>query len=647
MKKRVVLVVWIIVLITVLSGILYYYSTKDLWSTSSASSHSQETTNTKKVYEHINPERVSKNEYFKWEFIANDVASIYPRRDALVKDILVDIWDTVKVWQTLALLFEPWVEWQSNSSIAVKSTQVNTKKNLLWDIVNVKNARLWEVDTKINEKNVLISETSKLYDSKIAQVQSSLKNKDNIEVFNAQVSTNNITVEKKNLETLEQNLVSAELSSKQRLQEVENNIDQKEVLFDTKIEEIYLSLFPIFYIGSDESISYWSIRKSQLSNLFWVKDSVSRNNLLQTINTFITQKSDLSSTQRYEQLLAISEGLIESLQNTLVSVDITESSINTAINSVNTYKQSLVTYKEGYDDAQSDLSTQQKIEAEKIETIKKQIEKQKEVILLTKSQYEVVNSSKDQILDNLELEIKKLSSEKSLQVEKLKAELNTLIQSKKLLGATENKNITAIKNDISLAQADLNKEYIQSKDYKIVSPFSGVISKRSIEVGQKVSQNMESFRLGGVSTSLSKITKKEIKFYIPEHVRENIKIDKQVYFSLWDDSWKTFTGSVLRISPEVDPETLTITVQAQVDDEITIPHKSVVRVWLETQQDIFRIPTSSIYNKGERKIIYYKKDNWKLWVRDISIISGDWEFSLVSWEMSEETKLVITPIFVK
>jgi hypothetical protein len=54
----------------------------------------------------------------------------------------------------------------------------------------------------------------------------------------------------------------------------------------------------------------------------------------------------------------------------------------------------------------------------------------------------------------------------------MKAEIETLIKSRNLLVANENRNITALENEIAIAQADLNSEYIKSGDYKIVSPFS-------------------------------------------------------------------------------------------------------------------------------------------------------------------------------
>jgi hypothetical protein len=87
---------------------------------------------------------------------------------------------------------------------------------------------------------------------------------------------------------------------------------------------------------------------------------------------------------------------------------------------------------------------------------------------------------------------------------------------------------------------------------------------------------------------------------------------------------------VYRISPEIDPETRAITVQAKVDETLSISNKSSLRVTLETESLSYKIPTASIYNKGERKILYYKKENGKLGVQDISIISDDGEYSLVS-----------------
>jgi multidrug efflux pump subunit AcrA (membrane-fusion protein) len=124
-----------------------------------------------------------------------------------------------------------------------------------------------------------------------------------------------------------------------------------------------------------------------------------------------------------------------------------------------------------------------------------------------------------------------------------------------------------------------------------------------------IKPSMEAFRLTDVETTLSKITKKEVKFLIPESLKENITIGKPITFSLGDNESKSYTGSIYRISPEVDEQTLSIIVQAKVNDTISLPNKSTLRVNIETQEEIYKLPSSTIYNKEERKIIYYKKEN--------------------------------------
>lgn len=144
-----------------------------------------------------------------------------------------------------------------------------------------------------------------------------------------------------------------------------------------------------------------------------------------------------------------------------------------------------------------------------------------------------------------------------------------------------------------------------------------------MQVGEKISPNNEVFRISGAKTSLARITKKEIKFYVPENLKDNLRYEKQIHFYPSDNKTKSFLGSIYRISPEINEKTFRITVQAKVPDHINLPNKSTVRVSLENQQDLLRIPTSTIYNKKDRKIVYYKKDNGKLGIKYITIISDD------------------------
>jgi len=47
---------------------------------------------------------------------------------------------------------------------------------------------------------------------------------------------------------------------------------------------------------------------------------------------------------------------------------------------------------------------------------------------------------------------------------------------------------------------------------------------------------MEAFRIAGVDNSLSRVTKKEIKFFVPESLQGDLEMDKQVTFITSDDA---------------------------------------------------------------------------------------------------------------
>lgn len=579
-------------------------------------SHEMNNKKDKKVYNHTSPKRISKNDYFKWEFISNDIASIYPRRNAIVRDILVDIWDEVNVWDTLAILFNPWVDGEGQSNINIKNTILSSKNNLLTEANKVKEAKINELDQKIIQKEIVLEETIRNYDSKIYQI------------WNDSTSWSQYQVTVKELENLEWNLINALASKEKLIQESNENINQKQLLLDSKVNEIFYKIIPILYVWNEDELDYKNINSWDFSDQFWAKNTMIKNNLIEKLKKYHATYNELSIWDKYDDLLEINHLLIKTLENTIVSIHVNETVLQDHISNINIYNSELFSQKEVLDDAKNMLSVLEVTQEEKVENIKLQISKKENEISL------------------LWTKVDSTQSEKSLNVSKLKAEIDTLKKSRDLLIANEDKVITTIKNDIAIAKANLNNEYIKSGDYKIISPFSGKISKRWIEIWEKISSNLEAFRISWVDSTLSRITKKEVKFYVPEHLKENIKIDNEIYFSLPDSS-KVFTWSIYRISPEIDTDTLSIIVQAKVNDDLQLPNKSTLRVELETQQDIFQIPSSTIYNKQSRKIVYYKKDNWKLWVRDITIISDDGEYSLITWDIHDDIKIVTTPIFIK
>ena len=690
----------------------YYYLDFSQWSEKSSpnttSDASEKTsTDTKKwpkIYEHMNPERISKNDYFKWEFIANDIAWVYSRRDAIVKDILVDVWDKVKKWDVLALLLEPWVEGQAASTLKSRSTRVDSQWKILAEAKKVLSAKIEEFDGKISEKEIVLNEMIKNYNQKIALSENAYETKkqslqlalekekkvlstlttrlknikvvenDDVDTLTVQIDNlKNTQAQKK--ETLKIELENLQDKHTEELSDLETNIIQRKELFQLKMDELYTQVIPLIYIWEESNIDYDSISKGDLNDYFSGKDSVNLSTLLEKVREYQAIKDTFDVDTQYNLLGEILKYTTIGLESTIFSIgDTEEATVTSYLWKAQAYKSALVSQKELYSDTQSDVSilkAGQKKETESIESAIEQIDADTVAQIINLQKRTETQQTKgwvgtDDIQKQIEEQVSKISSlesdialykdensvelirsEKSLKTWTLQAEIATLRKSKKLLIANENMKITRAWNDLSEAKADLNKEYVESKDYRIISPFTGTISKRDLEVWQKVTQNKEAFRLIWVATDLAKWAKKEVKFYVPEYLLSEITIGKEINFSTTDDSGKLYTAKVWRISPEIDSETLTVMVQAKVRDNLSLPHKATLRVWLETKENTFKVPASTIYSKWERKIIYYKKENGKLWVKDITIISDDWEFALVAWEFDETLKVVTTAIFVK
>ena len=693
MKKIIWAAIALLILIAWVFG--YNYISSQELSESSTSSMSMEETS-QKIYEHTFPEQVTKSDFFQGVFIQNDTAWVYPRREALVKDILVDIGDEVQEWQTLAILFEPWVSGQSDSNINLKSTLLTSQNKILADTKKVASAKISEFDAMIQEERKKVSEKKEILEKTIENIDSKVLDKRKIveekkdvleetrKNFNSQilqtqnqyetqkeVLKNKLAVERNILETLQTSLENAKKTKAERLKESQNNIVQKEELLKTKIDEIYTQVVPLMYIWEEWNVSYEEISRWRLSDFFSAGDSQNISNLVSEVQKFQSGRDVLDTLSQYTLLRNVNKYLLIGLEKTITSVwDTDEVTIASYISLTKTYDTWLINQKEIYDDALSAYWVLETSENEKISNIEYKISEQESKIILesgnndfitTDKSLEVIDSEKQLQLEKLQSEIEILQaelntfsgSEKLLQIEKLQSEIDiwevwiqTLIQSRKLLSANESKQITSAANSVAIAKADLNKEYIASNDSKIISSFSWVISKRDVEIGAMISPSMEAFRIAWVDNSLSRITKKEIQFYVPENLQDQIEMWQEVYFSASDEG-KAFTGSIYRISPEIDPATRAITVQAKVDDSLTLSNKSSLRVTFTSETLTYKIPTSSIYNKDERKIMYYKKDNGKLGVQDITIISDDGEFSLISWDFDSTLKVVTTPIFVK
>lgn len=118
---------------------------------------------------------------------------------------------------------------------------------------------------------------------------------------------------------------------------------------------------------------------------------------------------------------------------------------------------------------------------------------------------------------------------------------------------------TAQQEALKARQAQLNSAKRLSGDTVITAPSSGVISNRTVEVGQVVSPNQPLMTIVDPA-------KLEFAANIPAEAQGQISVGQHVPFTVANLPTQ-FTGQVARISPQVDPATRQLTVYIAVTSE--------------------------------------------------------------------------------
>lgn len=131
---------------------------------------------------------------------------------------------------------------------------LSSSNKILADTKKIASAKIAEFDTKIKEKEILLSETLDNFDIKISQAQNTYDTR-------SESLTNTLEVEQKVLSTLETSLENALITKEEKILEAENNIPQKEALLGSKIDEVYTGIIPLIYIGEENQVDYNDIRR--------------------------------------------------------------------------------------------------------------------------------------------------------------------------------------------------------------------------------------------------------------------------------------------------------------------------------------------------------------------------------------------------
>ena len=238
-----------------------------------------------------------------------------------------------------------------------------------------------------------------------------------------------------------------------------------------------------------------------------------------------------------------------------------------------------------------------------------------------------------------------MENAQSNKVKLLTSQLQTTENSHSLIESQQQQMIERSEKAVKIANASLRAESAQSGHRKIRSPFTGIISKRFIDVGEVVMTSRPAFELVDVPTSLAKEAKTEIKFGLPEHLQSSVDIDSTITFLMPGDDELPYEAIVTRKSPQVDRETRTITVQAKIADDISLPHQSNVRVRIDEHgEPVYRIPSYAVKREEEGNILWVlDTETDEPMQKSITVIAEDGEFAEVTGDIDAKTLVILDP----
>ncbi len=512
--------------------------------------------------------------------LSHETANIYPRRDGIVEDIYVDIGDTIKKNQVVALLLPKGVEGQSAAMIAEKAARKKQAESDLSTTEQVAEETIINTRQKINEKETELMVAKREQE---ALIQKFAESEANIAQMREQAFTS--------VQNARQLIEWITLGSNTR-----NGIDMRD----------------------GDVLRNLGIHDSSNASRY---DIVYRFNSLYAAEQEYASASDSQKPAIIDRLLPLALDAL-STTNTLLQYTPTQPSGN----GINQLSHAQLTDR---------LS--------KVVSAQDMIYKAKEKLEDARLSFQTLTSGEPELYRAYRSGNHEGAN--SNKVRMLEEQIRTAHNSLALTEANQEQMVEMKRRQVDIAAAMLQSEYATSGNRQVLSPFSGIVSKRFIDVGQIVMPSMSAFELTDVPTSLAKRAKTEIQFGLPEQFIGALDIGDSVSFFLQTDETTPYSAEITRKSPQVDTQTHTITVQAKVPDDLSLPHGSSIRVRLiDEKKPVFRIPSSAVKREAERNYVWIlDPETQKPMQSVVSVIAEDGEFAEVTGAITAESSVILDP----
>lgn len=574
-----------------------------------------------KEYKTITPKKLQdEKKILIGKVLSHESARVFPRRSGVVEDILVDIGDRVTKGQVLAYLLPEGVENESGLEIQVQRNMMLRAADDYKNTKIVSGERIKNLEEKLNQEMVKLD---RLKEDKYQEMSDSGDNElrlksEQLQLANSQLQLLNVELQElKDLESV-------------NYTDVENGILHAKNNYKAAFEYVLQTELNVLAGGEAFHGSPYGLGVSlgDLDESLGFFDQQARADSVNLVNQLINKLSNLvengeSNESDYAELQYLAESSLIAVQQLIrASGPGTGFDLHSLSDQIVMAQDKLVKAQEKYENALDAFNMVATKDSKAISIQREKITQQEAQIALLESQWSQTGTEVESKIKIMEAGISKLKQE--IEYEK------SLVQ----------KSVDSSRNQYNIANSSYLKTAAKKGNTQITAPFSGVISKRSIDVGELAMTSMAAFDLVEVETTLSKKAKNEIQFGVPEDLQGVVEIGDVIRFYLPEDDLTVYEAEVTRKSPQVDEELHTITVQAKLPDDLRFPHHTSVQVELITgEKDTYQVDSSVLKREDEKNYFWVLngEDVEKLFV---TVIEEDGEFAEIAGDLEGETQVV-------
>jgi len=342
---------------------------------------------------------------------------------------------------------------------------------------------------------------------------------------------------------------------------------------------------------------------------------------------------------------------------------LTQSDIDSKIQTVHSAEDKLALAKEKYRLSQNSKETVYTEQEKEITRLEGLVAQNKESLKSAESRLALIDSQSDQSSQKAKSEEDTVIATESEKIKSIKEQIEVARENVNVVKAAQKRNVDAAKNLLDVANAALSTELSKSGHIEIVSPFTGTVVRRNVAVGDVIGVEKAAFELVEVSSELSEEAQTTIHFGIPEHLAKNIlpgtKVEVSLFQGTLSNVWKE--AVITRRSEVVDSQTRLVEAQAELVENITLPHNATVRVRLITSDPpIWKVRSSMVKREEGKNFLWVlsssahkepsseKNDSPQEEVSGatkipVEVFSEDGEWAHVIGDISETTEILLSP----